>query len=116
MAREKLKAALLAVADDTGFDEEVGSLELPPYKRAGVFRDAFDVADLIDDEEVTDEELSFLRDQVGVVLVIRSEERLTLKCFVNEDELEDYWEDLSADLGADAEDPDETVEDDVFAE
>jgi len=115
MSRENLKAALLAVAEQTGFDLEAGSLESPPYKRAGMFRDAFDVADLIDDEEVTDEDLEFLRDQAGVVLVIQGEERVSMKCFTSEDALEDYWEDLSNDLGGEADEPDEEDEDEYDA-
>lgn len=100
VSRENLKTALVAFAEAAGFDEECGDLDSPPHKKAGLYNDAFDLADNLDDDEIEDEDLEFLRDQAGLVIVLGPGDTASVRYFADEDALLDHWEDVSADIAA----------------
>jgi len=100
MSHAQLSAAIGEQLDDLLIDEEAGSLAKPPHARLCLLRDTYAIADALSEDELEDEEYDFLEDQAGVIVSVTKDGAVSVRYFVDEDELEDRWADLCEDVCA----------------
>jgi hypothetical protein len=112
MSRSALSKALHSQVDHLLVDEEYGDLDAPPHLRMLLFRDGESLADELESDDLEDEDLDFLSEQAGCIILQKSDGTFHVRYFLDEDELEDRWQDAINDAEGEA----AAAEDDESAE
>lgn len=99
MSRTALTVAIHAQLADLPIDEERGALDKAPHCKLLLLRNGPTIIDSLDDDDLQDEDVHYLeRCDGGVIVTLLDDGTYSVRYFPDEDEIEDRWSDLCADL------------------